>query len=218
MHGRGSEFQNVLRTPFVHVPLSHRRRNLYFLDLRDERSVRSALFLGITVSPARGYFHFLNCWNGRIPQFFRCPHHVVSHTSPQNLMSVRSLCCCSHLQIAAHASQSLECPLVFLYSGLYKLHIHCSSQPITASVTYTCYPVHVQIDDWLVSGHWRLSCSSSVSRSLIGSSLWSLIGLQLQRCFRDSFHWSKHRPVIGCRDFNLVQWRSMSVPCYSIIS
>ena len=37
----GSESQNFLRTPFVIVSLSRRRRNI---DLRDDRSDRSALF------------------------------------------------------------------------------------------------------------------------------------------------------------------------------
>ena len=44
MQGGGSEFQNFLPTSLVHVPLSRRRRNLYLFDLRDDRSVRSALF------------------------------------------------------------------------------------------------------------------------------------------------------------------------------
>ena len=42
--GRDSEFQNFLRTSFVHVPLFRRRRNLHLFDLRDDSSVRSALF------------------------------------------------------------------------------------------------------------------------------------------------------------------------------
>ena len=41
MQGRGSKFQNCLQTSFVHVSLSRRRR---ILDLKDDRSVRSALF------------------------------------------------------------------------------------------------------------------------------------------------------------------------------
>ena len=45
VQGRGSEFQNILRTSFVHVLLSRRRRNLYLPDLEDDRSVRSAIFL-----------------------------------------------------------------------------------------------------------------------------------------------------------------------------
>ena len=41
---KGLKISIFLRT-FVHVPLSRRRRILDLLDLRDDRSVRSALFL-----------------------------------------------------------------------------------------------------------------------------------------------------------------------------
>ena len=37
VQGKGSKFKNFLRTSFVHIPLSRRRRNLYVLDLRDQR-------------------------------------------------------------------------------------------------------------------------------------------------------------------------------------
>ena len=39
--GGAQSFKIFLQTSFLHVPLSRRRRNL--LDLKDERSVRSAL-------------------------------------------------------------------------------------------------------------------------------------------------------------------------------
>ena len=41
--GRGKHTRS--QTSFVHVPLSRRRRNLCLFDPRDDRSVRSALFL-----------------------------------------------------------------------------------------------------------------------------------------------------------------------------
>ena len=44
--GEGLRFQKYfLQTSFVHVPMSRQRRNLYLLDLRDNRSVRSTLLL-----------------------------------------------------------------------------------------------------------------------------------------------------------------------------
>ena len=44
LHGKELRISICLRTSFILVPLSRRRRNLYLLDLRDDRSVRSALF------------------------------------------------------------------------------------------------------------------------------------------------------------------------------
>ena len=53
--GGPQSFKIFLQTSFVHVPLSRRRRNL--LDLRDDRSVRSALFWKL-------YLPFVQvCWN-----------------------------------------------------------------------------------------------------------------------------------------------------------
>ena len=42
--GEGLKLQNFLRTSFVHVLLSCRRRNIHLLNLRDDRGVGSALF------------------------------------------------------------------------------------------------------------------------------------------------------------------------------
>ena len=40
----GSEIHNISRTSFIYVPFSRRCRNVYLLDLRVDRSVRSDFF------------------------------------------------------------------------------------------------------------------------------------------------------------------------------
>ena len=77
----GSKFRNLLRTTFVHVSLSRRRRNLYLLDLRDDRNVRSALFF-FKKSSAQARVGYTDVTPSTVRQYVsnRCIH-VISRTS-----------------------------------------------------------------------------------------------------------------------------------------
>ena len=85
---RGSKFQNFLRTTIVHVSSSRRRRNLYLVNLRDDRSVHSALFYYV-ISPNWPYKIVENSVRPSVTSS-ACQHYfsMSSHIIGTNILKV----------------------------------------------------------------------------------------------------------------------------------